>query len=143
MTPKFINRWLVLGFDLLAIAVCFFLAYLIRFNLSINFNVSKVAFQLPLVILIGLIAFMVTGSYKGLLEQSGARDVYLIFKAVGLSSFIIILFMVINRTWEIDQALSTPLSIVIIYTLLSLVGLTASHYIFRLLYKARVKNPLK
>jgi hypothetical protein len=48
MATRFASKWLVLGIDLLTIAVSFVLAYFIRFNLTMNFDVSKLALQLPM-----------------------------------------------------------------------------------------------
>jgi FlaA1/EpsC-like NDP-sugar epimerase len=136
MATRFASKWLVLGIDLLTIAVSFVLAYFIRFNLTMNFDVSKLALQLPM-------AFLITGSYKGVFGYAGVRDVNNIFKAISLSTVIVIMFILINRTLEIYLELIIPLSIIIIYGLLSFVGLTSSHYVLKVVYNAIVNKNLK
>ncbi|MBT8205219.1 MAG: hypothetical protein KJO20_07585 [Eudoraea sp.] len=142
MTTRFTSKWLVLGIDLFTIAVSFFLAYFIRFNLTMNFDMSVLALQLPMIILIALMAFLITGSYKEVLGHTGVRNHNNIFKAICLSGILIILLVLINRILAIYPEFSIPLSIILIYSLLSFVGLTGSHYIFKVVYKATVnKNP--
>ena len=143
MATRFANKWLVLAIDLFTIGISFFLAYLIRFNLNMNFDVSKMALQLPAVVLIALIAFLLMGSYKGTVRQYVVRDLYTVFKAMGISTMFIILLIVINHNWEIYPAFNIPLSIIIIYSLLSIVGLTASRYVFKGMYKAFVNKDVK
>ncbi|MGB5698740.1 MAG: polysaccharide biosynthesis protein, partial [Muriicola sp.] len=71
MATRFASKWLVLGIDLFTVAVSFILAYFIRFNLNMNFDLSILVLQLPLVVLIALIAFLITGSYKGVFGYAG------------------------------------------------------------------------
>lgn len=142
MATRFANKWPVLAIDLFTIGISFFLAYLIRFNLKMNFDVSKMALQLPVVVLIALIAFLIMGSYKGKVRQYVVRDHYTVFKAIGISTVFIILLIAINHNWEISPAFNIPLSIIIIYSLLSVAGLTASRYVFKGMYNAPVnKDP--
>ena len=135
MATRFASKWLVLGIDLFTIAVSFVLAYFIRFNLTMNFDVSILALQLPIVVLIALMAFLITGSYKGVFGHTSVRDVNNIFKAICLSSILLILLIVINRILENYLEFSIPLSIIFIYGLLSFVGLRGSHYVFKVVYK--------
>lgn len=140
MATRFACKWLVLGIDLFTVAVSFILAYFIRFNLNMNFDLSILELQLPLVVLIALMAFLITGSYKGVYGHTGVRDVNNIFKAICLSSIFIILLIIISRKLEIYQEFSIPLSIIFIYCLLSFAGLTGSHYVFKVIYNAIVKK---
>ena len=140
MATQFVNKWLVLAVDLFIIAASFFLAYIIRFNLAINFDISKLALQIPLVMLIALMAFLITGSYKGIFGYSNSRDGYNIFISICLWSVLIISLIVINWKWEIYPDFSIPLSIIIITIPISFVGLAASHYFIRTLYNALVKK---
>ncbi|MGB5403871.1 MAG: hypothetical protein WBN13_07840 [Robiginitalea sp.] len=143
MATHFGNKWLILGIDMFTIAVSFFLAYLIRFNLTINFDMSKLAVQIPVVVLIALIAFLIAGSYKGVSGLAFIQDLNTILIAIGLWSILIIALVVINQKWEIYPEFGIPLSIIIINSLLSFVGLSASRYIFKVLYQAPGTNDLK
>lgn len=141
-TSRFASKWLVLTIDLMTVGISFVLSYLIRFNLTFNFDVSKLLWQLPIVVAIALIAFLATGSYRGVVRHTGVRDVYNIFNAICLSSIITILLIVANRKWGFFPDFSIPLSIIIINSLLAFVGLTASRYVFKVLYNNLVNKNL-
>jgi FlaA1/EpsC-like NDP-sugar epimerase len=130
MATQLENKWPVLGIDLVTVAVSFFLAYLIRFNFSLNFDLSKWAIQLPGIVLIALMVLLITGSYKREFWQISVRGVRKILKAISLLSVIVFLLVVINMQMGIFPEFSIPLSIVILFSLLSFSGLIASRYIF-------------
>jgi FlaA1/EpsC-like NDP-sugar epimerase len=134
MVTRSASKWLVLGIDLITIAVSFLLAYIIRFNMSLNFNWSLLELQLPLVALLALMVFLITGSYKGILGRAVNQDISNIFKAICLFCVLTILWSLINLNWEIYPDLMIPLSIIMIYSILAFVGLTGTHYLYRLVY---------
>ena len=143
MTMRFKSKWLVLAIDLFTIAVSFFLAYFIRFNLTTNFDVSKLVLQLPMIVLIGLTAFLITGSFKSAFWDTVVRDVHNIFKAIGLSIILLILLIAINQIMGVYSEFTIPLSIVLIYGLLSIVGLIGSRYLLKVLYIGFIKKDLR
>ena len=120
--------------DLITVAIAFVLSYFIRFNFTFNFDVEKLVIQLPLVILISVLAFLITGSYKGVIRHTGVRDVYNIFNAICLSSIITIFVVLLNRQYGIYDEFTIPLSIIVINSFISFVALTASRYVFKSLY---------
>ena len=71
---RYASKWLVLSIDLVVVAISFLLSYFIRFNLTFNFDVNKLLVQLPVVIAIALISFLIIGSYKGVVRHTGVRD---------------------------------------------------------------------
>ena len=91
---RYASKWLVLAIDLVVVAISFILSYFIRFNLTFNFDVNKLLVQLPVVVAIALISFLIIGSYKGVVRHTGVRDVYNIFNAICLSS-IMAIFLII------------------------------------------------
>ena len=72
---RYASKWLVLTIDLVIVAISFMLSYFIRFNLTFNFDVNKLLVQLPVVMVIALISFLIIGSYKGVVRHTGVRDV--------------------------------------------------------------------
>ena len=133
---RYASKWLVLAIDLVIVAISFLLSYFIRFNLTFNFDVSKLLAQLPAVIAIALISFLIIGSYKGVVRHTGVRDVYNIFNAICLSSIMAIFLIIGNRQFELVDNFTIPLSIIIIHSLISFVSLTASRYIFKSMYSS-------
>ncbi len=132
METRVANKWLILGIDLLIVGICFMLAYLIRFNMSMNFDMSAMVQQLPVVLLLTLLAFRIMSTYKEAFLGTGRQEVSMIFTAVALSGIFLILFVVINGKWEIISSFKIPLSIIIIHSVLSFCGLTASRLLARM-----------
>ncbi|WP_047245774.1 polysaccharide biosynthesis protein [Maribacter thermophilus] len=133
-SQRYASKWLVLVIDLATIGCSFVLSYLIRFNLTLNFEVENLLVQLPLVLVTALIAFLIVGSYKGVVRHTGVRDVYNIFNAVCLSSILVIFVVLANRMFGILNVFTIPLSIIIINSLITFIGLTASRFVFKSIY---------
>jgi FlaA1/EpsC-like NDP-sugar epimerase len=133
-TEKYASKWLVLAIDLVTIACAFVLSYLIRFNLTLDFEVENLLLQLPLIIITSLVAFLIVGSYKGVVRHTGVRDVYNIFNAVCFSSILVIFIVLANRQFGILNQFTIPLSIIIINSLITFITLTASRFVFKSVY---------
>ncbi|MEM8937756.1 MAG: nucleoside-diphosphate sugar epimerase/dehydratase [Bacteroidota bacterium] len=131
---RYSSKWLVLFIDLIIVSISFVLAYLIRFNLTLDFDAEKLLVQLPFVIITAFFSFLITGSYKGVVRHTGVKDVYNLFNAICLSSILAIFFVMFNRQFVFIDDFTIPLSIIIIYSLISFVSLTASRYAFKGLY---------
>lgn len=133
-THRYASKWLVLAIDVGIVFASFILSYFIRFNLTLNFDTERLFLQLPVVCGLALIAFLFTGSYKGVVRHTGVRDVYNIFNAVCFSSILIILLVIVNRQTNLVDEFTIPLSIIIIHSLISFTSLATSRYIFKALF---------
>ncbi len=140
---RYASKWLVLVIDITSSCIAFVLAYCIRFNLSFNFDVEAFYTQLPVVAIVSAIAFLMVGSYKGVVRHTGVRDVYNVFNAVCLSSIILIAVVLVNKEFGFFPNFTIFLSIIIIYSLLAFIGLTASRYMFKALYSSYTVRDLK
>ena len=134
------SKWTVLFIDLCIVAVSFVMAYFIRFNLSFDFDVQRLWAQLPIVVLLFLIAFLISGSYKGVVRHTGIKDVYAIFNAICLASIGTIGFILFNRYMNLVEGFTIPLSIIIINSLLTFITLTTSRYVFKICYESLIKS---
>lgn len=134
------SKWTVLFIDLCIVSVSFILAYFIRFNLSFNFDVQKLWTQLPIVVLLFLGAFLISGSYKGVVRHTGIKDVYAIFNAICLASISTIVIILFNRYANFVDGFTIPLSIIIINSLLTFITLTAARYVFKISYDSLIKS---
>lgn len=137
---RYASKWLVLAIDVFLICISFILSYIIRFNLTFNFESDKLFTQLPIVAVIAIASFMFTESYKGVVRHTGVRDVYKIFNAICLSSILTIFFLIVNKQFVMVENFSIPLGIIIIHSLLGFIALTASRYVFKTLFFNLVKK---
>ncbi|MEW2921841.1 nucleoside-diphosphate sugar epimerase/dehydratase [Muricauda sp. ANG21] len=137
---RYASKWTVLLIDLGIVAVSFILAYFIRFNLSFNFDVQKLWTQLPIIIVLFTMAFMISGSYKGVVRHTGIKDVYAIFNAVCLASIGAIGVVLANRYAGFVDGFTIPLSIIIINSLLTFISLSTSRYVFKIVYETMMNG---
>lgn len=137
---RYASKWLVLAIDVFLISVSFILAYVIRFNLTLDFESEDLFIQLPIVAAIAGISFMSTESYKGVVRHTGVRDVYKIFNAICLSSILTIFLVIINRQLGFVDNFTIPLGIIIIHSLLAFIALIVSRYIFKTAFFNLVKK---
>ncbi len=131
---RYASKWLVLAIDIFLVCISFVLSYIIRFNLTFNFDTERLLFQIPLVCGMALMAFLFTGSYKGVVRHTGVRDVYNIFNAICFSSILLILIVIINRQTNLVEGFTIPLSIIIIHSLISFTALATSRYVFKAMF---------
>lgn len=134
-TDKYASRWLVLAIDLVLVVETFILAYLIRFNFSLDFNVKDFFIQQPIVILVALVSFLIVGSYKGVVRHTGVKDAMNVMFAVSLVAFLLILMVILNNTINLYSGFTIPFSIITIHYLLNLVVLIASRFVFKIAYR--------
>ena len=137
---RYASKWLVLAIDIALIFMSFIMSYLIRFNLTFDFDTTKLFHQLPVITIITLVAFLITGSYKGVVRHTGVRDVYKIFNAICLSSIISIFMIIVNRQFNFVDNFTIPLSIIIIHSLIAFIALTSSRYVFKTFYYNLIKE---
>jgi len=140
---RYASKWLVLFIDVVIMSLAFIMAYFIRFDLSLGFEVGQLPFQLPFVAVVATIAFLITGSYKGVVRHTGVKDIYNIFNAVCLSSILMIVLVVTNKLLGVVADLTVPLHIIIIHSLLSFISLSAARYVFKTMYENMLKNGME
>ncbi|CAM1366617.1 Polysaccharide biosynthesis protein [Tenacibaculum sediminilitoris] len=132
---KYASRWVVLIIDIILISISFILAYTVRFNASLNFDVSNLYVQLPFIIAIALVSFLIVGSYKGIVRHTGTRDAFNVFIGVTLLSIITTSIVLLNNLLDFFPSFTIPKSIIIIHYLISVLILIISRFIFKAFYE--------
>ncbi|MCF2876586.1 MULTISPECIES: polysaccharide biosynthesis protein [unclassified Tenacibaculum] len=132
---KYASRWVVLIIDIILVCISFLLAYTVRFNASLNFDIQSLYYQLPFITIISLVSFLIVGSYRGIIRHTGTRDAFNVFVGVTLLSMITISIVLINNTFRIIPSFTIPKSIVIIHYLISVLILVVSRYVFKAFFE--------
>ncbi len=127
-------RWIVLLIDVFLVLQTFFIAYVVRFNFTLDFGAYHFVYQLPFVALMAFLSFLLIGSYKGVIRHTGTRDAVNVFIASLLLAFFLVFFVFLNRQFTILEAFTIPLSIITIHFLLNVVVLIASRFLFKNIY---------
>ncbi len=130
-----LNRWLAFFHDLLMIPIVVSMAYWIRFNFEsvpARYTSSIISF-----IIIGLLVqgpvYWFFGLYRGMWRFASIPDLLRIIKAVLAGAIIItVIFAVLNRLVGI------PRSVLFLYPLLLIVGLSLSRVLYRWLKDRRL-----
>ncbi|WP_435254351.1 polysaccharide biosynthesis protein [Tenacibaculum sp. A30] len=132
---RYASRWVVLIIDIFLVCISFVLAYTVRFNASLNFEVEKLFYQIPFITFIALISFLTVGSYKGIVRHTGTRDAFNVFIGVTLLFIITTSLVLINNLLKVVPNFTIPKSILIIHYLISSIVLIISRFIFKAFYE--------
>ena len=132
---RYASRWVVLIIDITLVCISFILAYTVRFNASLNFDLENLFYQVPFVAFIALISFIIVGSYKGIVRHTGTRDAFNVFIGVTLLFIITTCLVLINNLVKIAPNFTIPKSILIIHYLISVIVLVISRYVFKAFYE--------
>ncbi|WP_109852913.1 nucleoside-diphosphate sugar epimerase/dehydratase [Aquimarina sp. AU58] len=131
---KHASKWLVLSIDVLITIFNFFLAYVIRFGITLNFDTTNLIYQLPIIAGLSTLSFLMIGSYKGVVRHTGMRDAYNLFVAVTILISLMGFFMASSRLALLPELLNIPVSIICVHYLLNIITLTTSRLIFKYCY---------
>ncbi len=133
---KYVSKWLVLLIDISITATTFFMAYVIRFGLTLDFSEDDFMRQLPVIVALALVSFITIGSYKGVIRHTGLKDVQLLFKALFLMFLLSNLFNVAISFMSDAEIMHLPMSVLVIFFFLDIFVLTSSRFAFKEMYYA-------
>ncbi|SEK52632.1 NDP-sugar epimerase, includes UDP-GlcNAc-inverting 4,6-dehydratase FlaA1 and capsular polysaccharide biosynthesis protein EpsC [Aquimarina amphilecti] len=131
---KHASKWLVLSIDIAITIFNFFLAYVVRFGITFDFDLTNFIYQVPVMTALAGISFLLIGSYKGVVRHTGMRDAYNLFLAVTILIALSGALMVSSRLSLMPELLNIPVSIICVHYLLNIITLTTSRLIFKYCY---------
>ncbi|MBE7660869.1 polysaccharide biosynthesis protein [Tenacibaculum finnmarkense genomovar finnmarkense] len=132
---RYASKWVVLSIDIILVCISFILAYSVRFNASLNFDLDNLYYQIPFIACIALVSFLIVGSYRGIVRHTGTRDAFNVFLGVSLLFLTAISIVLINNLFAFIPRFTIPLSILIIHYLISILALVISRYVFKAFFK--------
>ena len=135
ISEKYASKWLVLLFDITIIVATFFMAYLIRFNFTIEFDYTTLFKQIPYVAIIAAISLISVGSYKGVVRFTGFKDIVnLIIGANILATILICCTFISREFFEEGNIFDISGSIIYIHLLLNILFLIGAKLFIKSLY---------
>jgi FlaA1/EpsC-like NDP-sugar epimerase len=134
LSQKYASKWLVLAIDLMVVLTTFFIVYFIRFNFTLNFDLTAFLFQIPVILLVSSISFLTIGSFKSVIRHTGFTDIVNLFKSVSLMTVLTVLIILVNKEVQLFSNFTIPKSIVLLHAVLSFVFLSASRLVFKMGY---------
>jgi len=125
------SKWLVLSIDVFITIFNFFLAYVIRFGITLSFDVPNLVYQIPIIAGLATLSFLIIGSYRGVVRHTGIRDAYNLFLSVTVLISLTAFLMLSSRLSLLPEILNIPISIICIHYMLNIIFLTTSRLIFK------------
>ena len=137
-------RGLVLVADLFISAAGFLTAYLLRFNFSIDeISLGQVVGQLLFFVLpVYLLAFLWSGSYRGIIRHSSIDDAARFSVAISIATIGLLFIAMVAHLFSIRVMWRIPYSVVLIHTTVTSVMLMGFRLIIRSVYHTYA-NPHK
>ncbi|WCO03086.1 polysaccharide biosynthesis protein [Psychroserpens ponticola] len=134
ISQKYASRWLVMLFDLIVVALTFVIAYIIRFNFKIDFDVLVMFKQIPFVFLAAFISFLLVGSYKGVVRFTGFKDVVNIIIGVNILATILIITTFFSRKLHYQSLFNISGSVIYIHLMLNILFLIGFKLFIKSMY---------
>ena len=134
ISHRYASKWLVMLFDLIIVAFTFIVAYIIRFNFRLEFDILVMFKQIPFVFLASLISFLLIGSYKGVIRFTGFKDVINIIIGVNILATVLIISTFFSRRLNYDGLFNISGSIIYIHLLLNILFLVGSKLFIKSVY---------
>jgi len=127
---RILPRWVIIFIDLFFISFSAFLGYLLRFNFSFD-ELIRYKFQEGVLLysVCGLVAILITGSYRGIIRYTGIQDGARIFYMVVINLLLVSVFNIFFVYNKLNNVV--PYSVVLVSLLSSFLFL----FNYRLLVK--------
>ncbi len=137
---RYASKWLVLLFDVTIVIATLFLAYLIRFNFKIDFDIFSVIRQLPIVVIAAIISFLSVKSHKGVVRYTGLRDVVNIVIGANILATILLITTYASRKFGFAENYAFSGSVIYIHLLLNILFLIGSRFFIKSLYRSIISD---
>ncbi len=137
---KHVPRWLVLFIDAFLVVQTFFLAYFIKYNFTLGFSVEDLFYQVPVILVLAILSFLITGSYRGVIRHTGLRDALNVYVGVSLLTALMISTVMFARLFNdagtaYSLNFSLDIAIIVIHYLLNIIVLITSRFLFKYVYR--------
>jgi len=126
-----VGRWVVLLIDVSIVLQSFFIAYLINFNFKLSFQQFGFFSQLGLIAILAMLSFLIVGSYKGTVRQTGMKDALNVIYGVSILFTALVLITLADRQYNVTNRFAVPYSVSTIHYLLNIIFLISSRFIFK------------
>ncbi len=127
-------RWLVLLIDIALVVNSLLITYLVRFNFGFSFTKHHFLPLIPLLILLALISFLLTGSYKGIVRHTGFKDALSVVQSAAYITVVLFIIVFLVRKFDVLLIFNMPLSVIGINFFVMVFLLVTSRVIYKGFY---------
>ena len=145
ISEKYASKWLVLLFDVCVVIFSFFMAYLIKYNFELDFDLTNFISQIPFVAITAVICFLIVGSHKGVVRYTGIKDVINVLIGVNILATVLLVETYLTNRFYLIFEFSISGSIIYIHLLLNIFFLIASKFLIKATYREIISEikPIK
>lgn len=138
-------RWVILVIDLNIVAFSYIISNFIINNFTNSFNLVNVYFKLPIIVIVYTILYLLFGTYKGVIRQTGLKDAQNVFIANISAFFVLLAFSVfVRNTIDADnetlQFYRFSYSILFIHSFVSTVAMVFARIAYKSTYAYYLGN---
>jgi len=135
-------RWIILLIDLLISLLSFLLAYYLRLNFHFfDIYTETFTYVLPIIIIIRLLSFLISGTYTGLVRHTSTKDAVRIFLVILYGSLAFITISIIS--YLITGTYLIPLSVITIDFFIVVFMMIASRLFIKTIYLEYIASKKK
>ncbi len=141
LSERYISRWFVFALDVFLVVFTLWLALLVQSNFNfLDFQPSIFLFQLRVILVIYVGAFLFFRTFSGIVRQTSLSDAYNIFKAITWAFVVIVAFSIVSGHLQSTTAGEEPsFSVLILQYLLLLVALIGSRFFVKSVYNKIIR----
>ncbi|MBT8377330.1 MAG: polysaccharide biosynthesis protein [Bacteroidia bacterium] len=141
ISERYASQWLVLVFDLLVVSATYYLAHLIRYNFQIDFDHNVLINQLPYILFVSALSFIIVGSYKGVVRFTGFKDIVNIIIGTNILATTLISITFLSRKFELENTIfNISGSIIYIHLLLNILFLIGAKLFIKSSYQYIIQD---
>ena len=136
---------LIFLIDITLTAISFIASYKICTTIWPELSEQRILIQLPVIIAITSLIFLLIGHSKGVVKYSRTKEVYSIFNAICLANILTIVLVVVHSkvVTNNENSFLIPVSIIIVHSLLSFISLLLSRFLFKAFHDSLKDEPVQ
>ena len=136
---KNLPRWVVLMIDILIVISTYFACNFIVNSFTDNFDLIAAIYKMPVIVSIYFIVFLILGTYKGIVKETGIKDAQNVFFSNTISFFTLIILSIIIRNTINDNNIllfyyRLSYSILFVHCFVTTVVMVASRLVYKSFY---------
>lgn len=132
----YVPKWIVFLADNIALAVCFYLAYLLRFNfIASEFSLAMVAKQAIFALGIYSASMFILRAHTGLIRHTTIIDIFLVFLSTSLAAIVLLSSSWAGRNHDFFDEFIIPYSVILIHYVLITLWMFFIRIIIKIFYQ--------
>jgi FlaA1/EpsC-like NDP-sugar epimerase len=132
----YLPKWMVFASDGIAVALAFYLAYLLRFNfITTEFDLNAIFEQMLIVFCTYSVFSISFRVHTGLIRHTTIIDIFLVFLSTSLATILLLILSFVSRSFNWHGVMTLPYSIILIHFVLITLWMFFIRIIIKIFYQ--------